>query len=61
MSFQGIGNLSIRRCNQLPGAAFVHRYRRSSASMSSSRLFLSGMLSSSARLRFTGRAQNAIN
>jgi hypothetical protein len=38
-----------------PGAAFVYRPRRSSASMSSSRLFLGGMLSSSARLRFVGR------
>jgi hypothetical protein len=34
--------------------------RRSSASMSSSRLFLGELLSSSARLRFTGHAQNAI-
>ena len=60
MSFQGMGNLSLRCSNEKPEAASVHRSRGSSASMSSSRLFLGGLISTRARLRFTGRHQNAI-
>src|SRR5580658_262385 len=55
-----MGNLSVRCTNEKPGAALIASSRRSSASMSSSRLFLGGLLSSRARFRFTGRHQNAI-
>jgi hypothetical protein len=55
-----MGNLSVRCWEAEPGAALAASSRRSSASMSSSRLFLGGLRSRRARLRFTGRHQNAI-
>jgi hypothetical protein len=60
MSFQGMGNLSVRCRNEKPGEALLACSRRSSASMSSSRLFLGGLRFRRARLRFTGRTQNAL-
>jgi len=60
VSFSGMGKSIGPMLGEKPEAASVHRSRLSSASMSSSQLFLGGLRSSSARLRFTGYAQNAI-
>ena len=60
MSFLRHGNLSIRCWAKKPGAAQVAHSRPSSASMSSSRLFLGRLVSTRARLRFAGPDQNAI-
>ena len=43
------------------GNRHLPRSRRSSASTSSNRLFLGGLVSTRACLRFTGQHQNAIN
>src|SRR6266496_4545336 len=57
-----MGNLSIRwSTGKTPGTALVPAPSGSSASMSFGWLFLGGMLSSRARLRFTNRGQHAVN
>jgi len=54
-------NLSIRCLDwKMPGQK-LRPPRRSSASMSFSRLFLGGLVSTRARLRFTNRRQCAVN
>src|SRR6202789_3851283 len=56
-----MGNLSIRSRNQKPGSDIRSPLPGcSSASMSFSRLFLGGLVSTRTHLRFTGRHQNAI-
>src|SRR5215831_13840022 len=57
-----MSNLSIRcGAEKTPGAGVRACPRRSSASMSCSWLFLGGLVSTTARLRFTNRGQHAVN
>ena len=56
-----MGNLSIRSRDWKTPGQKLPPPQRSSASMSFSWLFLGGMLSSRARLRFTNRGQCAVN
>jgi hypothetical protein len=56
-----MGNLSIRCGNGKRGGQDLSRPQRSSASMSFSWLFLSGLVSTRARVRFANRGQYAAN
>jgi hypothetical protein len=56
-----MGNLSIRCCNENTPGQELCLPQRSSASMSFSWLFLGGLVSTRAHLRFTNRGQCAVN